>query len=159
MFADNPPLRWFSAAGGFYAVPVDAYTFALAWRWTQPSHNVLPPEVMAQIAPLEQLPDGLLAHGAANSSTLRDVRSIRTDGSAGEVVHWLGQLPVDAKGKVIVRWTERVAVETTWSIFTRFWDDFCYPSSDDVEVYPASGDWILLYHHYELFEWGCRKRG
>ena len=31
-----------------------ANTFELAWRWTNPSHNVLPPEVMAQIVLLEE---------------------------------------------------------------------------------------------------------
>jgi len=45
-----------------------------------------------------------------------------------------------------------LAIETTWSIFTEYWDAFCYPSSDDVTVVPVTGSWRLVYYHYEQFE-------
>jgi hypothetical protein len=57
-----------------------------------------------------------------------------------------------------VRWDASTAVRTTWDVFTEYWDDFCYPSSDDVEVFPQSGEWLLLYHHWEQFEWGHRRQ-
>jgi len=71
-----------------------------------------------------------------------------------EARRWLRKLPVDPAEKIVIDWGFRSAVQTTWEIFTRFWDDFCYASSDDVEIFPRSGGWILLYHHWELFEWG-----
>jgi len=45
-----------------------AYTFELAWRWTQPSHNVLPREVMAQIATVDGVvaPTGLTVRDQLN---------------------------------------------------------------------------------------------
>lgn len=67
---------------------------------------------------------------------------------------WLRELPICPAEKIVVRWGPRVAVQTNWEIFARYWNDFCYPSSDDVEIFLPSGEWILLYHHWELFEWG-----
>lgn len=132
-----------------------AYTFELAWRWTNPSHNVLPPEVMAQIVPLDEVavPSGLAVRDQLNRAQVIDIRSMSTC-DVDEARRWLRELPVDPAEKIVIDWGLRSAVQTTWEIFTRFWDDFCYPSSDDVEIYPPSGDWILLYHHWELFEWG-----
>src|SRR3712207_6991725 len=54
-------------------------------------------------------------------------------------------LPAEPPDWVIVRWDESTAVRTTWEVFTRYWDDFCYPLSDDVAVFPDSGAWLLLY--------------
>jgi RimJ/RimL family protein N-acetyltransferase len=136
----------------------DAYTFELAWRWTRPTHNVLPPDVMAQINPLDgaTLPDGLVRDERhLDATALVDIRRRRADASAEETADWLRRLPVAASEQVVVRWPYlEIAVATNWDVFTRFWDDFCYPSSDDVEVFPPSGKWLLLYHHFEEFEWG-----
>lgn len=132
-----------------------AYTFELAWRWTNPSHNVLPPEVMAQIVPLDEVavPSGLAVRDQLNRAQVIDIRSMSTC-DVDEARRWLLELPAVPAEKIVINWGLRSAVQTTWEIFARFWDDFCYPSSDDVEIYPPSGDWILLYHHRELFEWG-----
>ena len=61
-------------------------------------------------------------------------------------------------GQVTVRWDSTTAVRTTWKVFADHWDDFCYPGSDDVEVFPLTGEWLLLYHHWEQFEWGRRRQ-
>jgi len=132
-----------------------AKTFELAWRWTNPSHKVLSPEVMAQIVPVEgaSAPTGLTVRDQLNRTQLTDIWSMSTcdiDGAR----QWLRGLPVDPTERIIIDRGLRSAVQTTWEIFTRFWDDFCYPSSDDVEIFPPSGEWILLLHHWELFEWG-----
>ncbi|HEY8666828.1 MAG TPA: hypothetical protein VIL86_09195 [Tepidisphaeraceae bacterium] len=138
----------------------DAYSFELSWRWTQPTHNVLPPEVMAQITPLARslVPDGLMVRDQLNRPLFEEIRSFPADSSMEEVGACLRQLPIAQTERVAVRWDERTAVETTWEIFAQYWDDFCYPSSDDVEIFPASAPWILVYHHYELFEWGLRRQ-
>jgi hypothetical protein len=36
-------------------------------------------------------------------------------------------------------------------LFVGRWDDFCFPSSDDVTVYPADERWLLEYAHREEF--------
>lgn len=138
----------------------NAHTFELAWRWTQPSHNVLPPEVMAQIVPVEGVvaPAGLTVRDELNRAEMANIRSISAR-DVGDARRWLHELPVDPAEKIVIDWGLRSAVATTWEIFTRFWDDFCYASSDDVEIFPPSGKWILLYHHWEQFEWGARSLG
>ncbi len=123
--------------------------FPLAWRWTQPSHSVLPPEVLARIRPL-------------SSSEARDISRVavlesaatmhHTTSDSGDVRSWLRTVQSDLQACIYVIWTREWAVQTSWDIFTEYWDDFCYPSSDDVTVRPGTGDWRLVYHHYEQFD-------
>jgi len=65
---------------------------------------------------------------------------------------WLRRVQPDLQARVFISWSEDLAVETSWDIFTEYWDDFCYPSSDDVTIIPVAGSWRLSYHHYEQFE-------
>jgi hypothetical protein len=141
-------------------MPVDAYTFPLAWRWTRPPHNVLPPEVMAQIVPLPEAtaPSGVAADGLLDRPSFDDVQAASADGSGAAGTDWLRRLPVAPAEHVIVRWDSSLSIRTTWKVFTDHWADFCYPGSDDVEVVPQSDEWLLLYHHWEQFEWGRRRR-
>lgn len=125
--------------------------FPLAWRWTQPSHSVLPPEVLGDIRPLSAA-DAALVSSAAPSRTASAVSHAASDTDTVEVSRWLRRVQPDLLARVYVSWNEELAVETSWGIFTEYWDDFCYPSSDDVTVTPVSGTWKLIYHHYEQFE-------
>jgi hypothetical protein len=80
--------------------------------------------------------------------------------ASAEVSHevgaaWLRLLPVAPAAQVIVRWDASTIVRTNWKVFTDYWDDFCYPSSADVAVFPQSGEWLLMFYHWEEFEW-CR---
>ena len=141
-------------------MPADAYSFPLAWLWTQPSHNVLPPEVMTQVTPNSSvpLPTGMMTRGELNPSLFDEIQTASADVTRDEGIAWLRRLSVARSQRVTVGWDTSTAVRTTSGVFTRYWDDFCYPSSDDVEVFPGSGAWLLLYHHWELFEWGRRRR-
>lgn len=145
---------------GRSVMPADAYTFPLAWRWTQPSHNVLPPEVMTQIVPLSQVlaPGGVTTGGELDRSSFDEVQTASADVPCEQGAEWLRLLPVAPAEQVIVRWDSLTSVRTTWRVFADYWDDFCYPNSDDVEVFPESGKWLLLYHHWEQFEWGLRRQ-
>ena len=141
-------------------MPADAYTFPLAWRWTQPTHNVLPPEAMARIMPIPDAaaPAGVTARGELQRASFDEVKTVSADVSCEEGTEWLRSLPVPLSEQVTVRWDTSTAVHTTWEVFTRYWDDFCYPGSDEVEVFSQLGAWLLLYHHWEQFEWGRRRQ-
>ena len=67
---------------------------------------------------------------------------------------WLRSVQPDTVAKVRVLWAEEVAVQTEWGVFSEYWDDFCYPSSDDVIAIPIVGNWELRYHYYEEFDFG-----
>jgi len=40
----------------------------------------------------------------------------------------------------------------------QYWDDFCYPGSDDVAISPEDDSWLLFYFHEEMFEFGQRRK-
>ncbi len=122
--------------------------FPLAWRWTNPSHSVLPPEVLAGIRPLS-------ASEAAGISTVSpEIASVVSTAASDsvDVRRWLRIVQPDSRVHVYVSWNRDLAVETSWRIFTEYWDDFCYPSSDDISIVPVGGTWQLIYHHYEQFD-------
>ena len=123
--------------------------FPLAWRWTQSSHAVLPPKVLARIVPLS--PSEAARVQTSASVEQASVISCSADDSA-DVRSWLRRVQPDERASVYVSWSEDLAVETSWGIFIEYWDDFCYPSSDDVTIAPVAGGWRLIYHHYEQFE-------
>ena len=110
--------------------------FPLAWRWTQPSHSVLPPEVLGDIRPLSAADAAGTCVPAPNgrASALSHAAS---DTDTEEVSRWLRGVQPDLRARVYVRWSQELAVETSWAILTEYWDDFCYPSSDDVTVAPV----------------------
>ena len=66
---------------------------------------------------------------------------------------WLEHRWTDPHAVAVVSWDPRTAVAVPWGLFARRWDDFCYPSSDDVTIAIATGEWILEYAHYEQMRW------
>lgn len=151
-------------------VPLDG--FRLRWRWTDPRYNVLPVADLAAIHPLS-----LAKAREINSLTMPCLRSlawspreavpehfrsaateISAEGDAATVGACLQELSVSDQ-PVVVSWDKRTAVLTTWKVFHTYWDDFCYPSSDDVTVVPLSGEWLLWYDHEERFVFGLLSTG
>jgi hypothetical protein len=134
-------------------VPTDFVSldsFPLRWRWTDSQHNSLPVDRLAQIRPLgatkaaevdaigRRIADPIPLNATAFDSS--------SDQNARE---WLGcTLPADDTN-VLVSWSRDLAVHTPVELFIEYWDDFCYPSSDDVLVVALSGAWILRYTHWE----------
>ena len=135
--------------------------FGLRWRWTEERGTLLPEAIEREIRPVkEETAARLLRHSLALYEDLRSATSkyqeVLSLGCGDEVpvpkiaasLH--EQLPVDGE-QVVVSWDNSHAVHTLSGIFCRFWDDFCYPSSDDVMVWPQNEEWILVYWHYENF--------
>jgi hypothetical protein len=127
--------------------------FPLAWRWTQSSHAVLPPDVLAGIRPLSPTE----AAQVQKSSTYQhngpaDSCSTEDEADEASVRTWSRRVQPDLLARIFISWSEDLAVETSWDIFTEYWSDFCYPSSDDVAIIPVAGSWRMFYHHFEEFE-------
>jgi hypothetical protein len=128
--------------------------FPLAWRWTQASHAVLPPDVLGSLAPLQ-------GHDA-DRLYLRGEKIFRRH-AAAPATHqvlegpeptraWLKTLPIFSSAQVFVVWNRKTAISLPWQTFIAYWDDFCYPSSDDAFVFPEEGTSALAWNHYEVFE-------
>ena len=135
-----------------------------AWRFTDPKHNLLPPDVLADIRPLTPSRTAALsipltrACAGYYSDTATAVVEFSADSSNDEAIARTGRdlaaLSVADEARVVVSWDAVDAVETSWRTFSTYWDDFCYPSSDDVTIYPLDGRWVLCYHHTEWFSFG-----
>jgi len=67
------------------------------------------------------------------------------------VTEALTALPIASEQRIVVEWDRVDVLETSWRTFRDYWDDFCYPSSDDVTICPVDGGWVLCYHHWERF--------
>jgi hypothetical protein len=75
--------------------------------------------------------------------------------SAGDVertTQWLASLATPAE-RVILVWSPSTALLMSWDVFVTYWNDFCYPSSDDVDVFVECGPLFLRWHHFEEFEY------
>jgi len=125
--------------------------FPLAWRWTQSTHALLPADVLAQLRPLSHA-EVMQVHKTNSPVRKSGISRSTSDPDPAVARLWLRRVQPDLAAPVYVSWDEDLAIETTWSIFTEYWDDFCYPSSDDIAVVPVTGGWQLIYHHYEQFE-------
>ena len=131
--------------------------FPLLWRWTQVTHSVLAPEVLATIRPLTQAAaQDQAAHASAIWQAPRtpSVQHFEAPAERADDVRknleGLGLLPTTP---IIVYWDMGLAVQTIWQTFTNHWDDFCYPSSDDVVVWSLTEPWALCYGHHEWFDY------
>lgn len=141
--------------------------FPLASRWTQVSHAVLPDHVLAQMHPVEAAEAISLSQRSqafADQEGLDErvfvVNTILSkDLSQQAGCRWLREQQADLNTNIVVLWDAATAIRTTWEIFTAYWDDFCYPSSDNVLVLPASGNWAFFFHHGEMFQFGRRRDG
>jgi len=78
--------------------------------------------------------------------------TFRSDDAPAVVLDRLRELPPAPTEAVLISWDARTAAMTDWGLFVAHWDDFCYPASDDVTVFPLGGEWVLCYHHYEVFQ-------
>ena len=138
--------------------------FPLKWRWTDERWNVLPAMALQSIQPLKKAKAKELLHYSLTFSDINGlipglfVTEEQTDASVeSEVVQtWLKLKGPEHNFKVVVSWTDELAVLVTWEVFCKYWDDFCYPGSDDVALFPLAGDWVLLYDHAECFIFGDR---
>jgi hypothetical protein len=135
-----------------------------AWRWTDPKYAVLPDDTLARMQPIEQreaerLFQRSLRFLVRDSLSPQEFAAIvrhSADVPAEVGRRWLREQQPDLSAQVFVSWEQDAAILTTWEIFTAHWDNFCYPSSDDVVVWPESEQWALFYFHEEEFQFGRR---
>jgi hypothetical protein len=65
---------------------------------------------------------------------------------------WLFHRRLPFKARVFLSWQPDEAVDTTWKMVVKYWDDFWYPGSDDLTVFDISLTWaLLLWHEEEAF--------
>ena len=144
---------------------IDMAEFPLKWRWTDEKYCILPESDLKKIHPLSKAASAIAwktslrfvdsTNHCAPSSVLFDSIDNTPAENPESVRYWLtSRIPNE---EVIVSWQPDIAVITTTEIFIKYWDDFCYQSSDDVSIWPSSEKWILHYHHHDIFYYGKSK--
>jgi hypothetical protein len=139
--------------------------FNLKWRFTEEKYNRLPAEDLVGIQPLSESKSTEFNRYAqtflGNASLLRsefsriELLNISDDHEA--VRDWLWAKKIYPDTKVVVSWDKTDCVITSWRVFCKYWDDFCYPGSDDILVWSSAGDWLLYYCHNGIFEYGTKN--
>lgn len=130
-----------------------------AWRWKEPKYDVLSEAVLHSIRALrrtaagQQFQSALALDRWARDSPEREIRTTGHDESV--VTRWLLECRTESE-MVLASWSEDEAVYLPWSVFSTYWSSFCYPSSDDVTVWPPSERWALSYSHSGAFYWKSR---
>ena len=139
--------------------------FPLIWRWTSPAHALFSHSELAGLHPCSPV-EAARIHDDSRAFDIRDgldpqyfsgLSAHSANVSTAEGSSWLRAQVPDLAEQVVVSWERDTALQTSWDFFTARWDDFCYPSSDDVLILPDSGSWVLRYHHEEIFYFGSRK--
>ena len=143
--------------------------FPLKWRWTNPKWNQLSNADLQRIKPLTQTKAKelwrIFGHYVLGNGPRENIFECRPwidatvdyPGAFDRVRDWLLVQFSDREQDVVVSWDKDNAVVTSWGVFCDYWDDFCYPASDDVAVLPPSVDWVLFYQHGERFVFGKKR--
>ena len=132
----------------------DINDFPLAWRWTKPAHAVLPGPILHALQPLEpQQAERLFRHGAELLRVSTDRSKIHSATANSDATRsWLNALPWPPQARVSIAWSRSAAISLPWHAFILYWDDFCYPSSDDAFISAEDGGSVLAWTHNEVFE-------
>lgn len=140
--------------------------FSLKWRWTDERWNLLPTKFIQQINPLtdtkakevDEIHKQYFSSHELNEKFFEKVETIQAETSDFSVVqNWLESKIKAEQNYIAVCWGKDLAVKTTSEIFCNYWDDFCYPTSDDVSISPLNLSWLLFYSHSEYFVFGKIK--
>jgi hypothetical protein len=139
--------------------------FDLKWRFTEEKYSCLSEQDLSLIQPLSEhrakefnrYSQKYMGNGSLLESEFSSVESLKISGGHEAVRDWLRAKSIDPETKVAVSWDNTDCVITLWRVFIKYWDDFCYPISDDILVWSSTEDWFLYYCHHEIFEYGKKK--
>ncbi len=140
--------------------------FPLKWRWTDERWNLLPLEISQKIIPLterkaeeiDKIHRQYLSSDGLDDEIFQKIETIGTETTDILVVqNWLKSRILIEQNYIVISWNQKLAVKTTWEIFCNYWDDFCYPASDDITISSADLTWLLFYFHEEYISFGKVK--
>jgi hypothetical protein len=147
--------------------------FPLKWRFAEDASKwtVLPPEDLARFRPLTEqasrtLWTQLVADNAWHHSVLsQDQLRVNSD-ELGHVVvdddaepasehqrirdFLTTQISLPLDTQVLFFWGATCSVDTTWDVFIRYWDDFCYPSDDSNVAVLDGANKVVVFHENRL---------
>lgn len=85
----------------------------------------------------------------ASSETLDSIKKFSND---------FKELTQDYNENLFISWNRTTCIYTTKDIFIKYWDDFCYPVSDDITIISELTNWVYFYNHIEVGRFWKRKK-
>ncbi len=89
-----------------------------------------------------------------NKDKFEVFETIEFAGNYEAVTNRLKELP-NTNDKIVLTWfAAQQTLLTDWKTFADNWDDFFYPSSDDLIVINETWSWVIYIAHFESFQMG-----
>ncbi|MBN2384654.1 hypothetical protein JXQ70_17405 [bacterium] len=130
--------------------------FSLLWRWTQETHAKFTDDELASIKPIRPgkaaaIYEQIVAIALAPSRP--EDRIVTNDDIDTPVVSkWLEDRIPRGDSDVLLLWNRQTAALVPRRLFIDRWDDFWYPSSDDLSVIGIVGGWRVEMYHHGMFD-------
>ncbi|MBB6681199.1 hypothetical protein H4O20_07055 [Aequorivita sp. 609] len=148
---------------------IDLKEFELNWRWEKTHNPDISDLEKAQIEPVSEIESKRLnkvidyfeiEDNLSNDFIETDwiSASSENDEKIDTFRNKLTSILDTWDENVIVTWNRTTALKTTKEIFLKYWDDFCYPSSDDVTIISEETNWVMFYRHFEVANIWTRKK-
>lgn len=143
--------------------------FELNWRWEKTHNQDISDLEKAQIEPVSEIESKRLnkvidyfesEDNLRNDFTETDWISANSENDEKKDTfrNNLSSLLKSWNENVIVTWNRTTTLKTTKELFLKYWDDFCYPSSDDVTIISEETNWVMFYNHIEVAKIWTRKK-
>ena len=142
------------------------HSFSMKWRFTDPKYNVLPKKELMQVRPLtkktsfhlHQYTIAFFKNFQLDIDQFESIEKLETPYENFLIMEWLWSKIPEENKKIIISWDNENSVVTNRKIFCKYWDDFCYPGSDDVIIMSFDGKWLMHYFHGDQFQMGKLKK-
>jgi hypothetical protein len=130
--------------------------FSLLWRWTEDTHAKFGDDDLASIRPIRSAKAAMILDEILRVAPDPDGEADRIvandDVEASVVSKWLEDRIPRGKLDVLLLWDRQRAALVPRQLFVERWDDFWYPSSDDLTVIGSVGPWRIEMYHDGTFD-------
>jgi len=142
--------------------------FSLNWRWDKIHNPEISLKELKQLHPLSEIESKRINKVIGFfeiESNLHEAfeptdwfrASSETKDSIIEFSKVFLKLTQSNDENLFISWNRSTCVYTTKEIFIKYWEDFCYPSSDDVTIISELTNWVFFYNHIEVGKFWKRK--
>ncbi len=69
---------------------------------------------------------------------------------------WLSALPVPSDKQVFMSWDASTNMIAPWKLVAQYFDDFHYPTSDDLTVFDETLTWAVLFSRANMIYYGTK---
>lgn len=143
--------------------------FELNWRWDDFHNPDISLEDKGQIKPLSIVEskriNKVIDYFKSESNLLKSFEqtdwfraSSETKESIDKFSNDFKELTKDYVENLFISWNRSTCIYTTKEIFIKYWDDFCYPSSDNITIISELTNWVYFYNHIEVGQFWKRKK-